>query len=166
MNIFNIFSKKNNVPRSIWRSPLEFIACGFGIGAIPWVPGTFGTLVGVILYLLLSRLSLLIYCVVTLFLFILGVIISDITNQRFNTSDHSAVVWDEIVGFLIVMIAIPKTGYFILAGFFLFRIFDIWKPWPIQLLEKNLKGGLGVMIDDVIAALYTWIVLMIRVYFA
>lgn len=100
------------------------------------------------------------------FFFILGVVISGITNRRFGTVDHSAIVWDEIVGFLIVMIAIPKTGYFILAGFSLFRVFDIWKPWPIGWLEKNIKGGWGVMIDDVAAAFYTWIILMIKVYFA
>lgn len=96
----------------------------------------------------------------------MGVVISDIANRRFGTVDHSAVVWDEIVGFLIAMIAIPKTGYFILAGFFLFRIFDVLKPWPIRWLEKNIKGGWGVMIDDAIAAFYVWIILMIRVYFA
>ena len=64
------------------------------------------------------------------------------------------------------MIAIPKTGYFILAGFSLFRVFDIWKPWPIGWLEKNINGGWGVMIDDVAVAFYTWIILMIKVYFA
>ena len=99
------------------------------------------------------------------FLFV-GVVISGITNQRFDTEDHSAVVCDEIVGFLIVMIAIPKTGYFILAGFFLFRVFDIWKPWPIRWLEENIKGGWGVMVDDIAAAFYAWIILMIRAYFA
>lgn len=139
----SIFKKRNSVPRSMWKSPLEFIACGFGVGAMSWMPGTFGTLVGVIFYLLSSRLPLLIYCIITFFLFILGVIISDITNQRFGTVDHSAVVWDEIVGFLIVMIAIPKTGYFILAGFFLFRVFDIWKPWPIIRCKIDIEPYLN-----------------------
>lgn len=64
------------------------------------------------------------------------------------------------------MIAIPKTSYFVLAGFFLFRVFDIWKPWPIRWLEKNIKGGWGIMVDDIVAAFYAWIILMIKVYFA
>lgn len=98
------------------------------------------------------------------FLFI-GIVISGVANRRFGTADHSAVVCDEIVGFLIVMISIPKKGYFILAGFFLFRVFDIWKPWPIRWLEKNTKGGWGVMVDDIAAAFYAWIILMIGVYF-
>lgn len=98
------------------------------------------------------------------FLFV-GVVVSGVTNRRFGTEDHSAIVFDEIVGFLIVMISIPKKNYFILAGFFLFRIFDIWKPWPIRWLEKNTKGGWGVMVDDIAAAFYAWIILMIGVYF-
>ena len=108
----------------------------------------------------LSRFSLLVYCIIALVLFIFGVIICDITNRHFGTSDHPAAVWDEVVGFLFVMIAIPKIWYFILIGFVLFRVFDIWKPWPIKWLEKNIGGGLGVMIDDIIAALYAWIILI------
>ena len=100
------------------------------------------------------------------FFLLMGVMISGTTNQRFGTIDHPAVVCDEIVGFLIAMISIPKKGYFILAGFFLFRVFDIWKPWPIRLLEKNIKGGWGVMVDDITAAFYAWIILMIGVYFS
>lgn len=161
----SILKKRNSVPQSMWRSPLEFIACGFGVGAMPWIPGTFGTLVGIIFYLLLRQLPLLIYCIITLFFLFVGVVVSGVTNRRFGTEDHSAIVFDEIVGFLIVMISIPKKNYFILAGFFLFRIFDIWKPWPIRWLEKNTKGGWGVMVDDIAAAFYAWIILMIGVYF-
>ena len=109
----------------------------------------------------LSQFSLLTYSIITFVFFIFGVIICGITNRHFETFDHPAVVWDEVVGFLFVMIAIPKIWYFILTGFILFRIFDIWKPWPIRWIEKNIGGGLGVMIDDIMAALYTWIILII-----
>ena len=159
----SIFDRKNNVPRSMWTNPIEFVACGFGVGAIPWMTGTFGAMLGVVFYLFLSRFSVLTYSIITLVLFIFGVVICDITSRRFDTCDHPATVWDEVVGFLFVMIAIPKIWYFILMGFVLFRIFDIWKPWPINWLEKNIRGGLGVMIDDIIAALYAWVVLIIIV---
>ncbi|MFW0097213.1 MAG: phosphatidylglycerophosphatase A [Coxiella endosymbiont of Haemaphysalis qinghaiensis] len=159
----SIFGKKNNVPQSIWANPIEFIACGFGVGAIPCIPGTCGTMLGVLFYLFLSQFSLLTYSIIALVLFIFGVIICDITNRHFGTFDHPAIVWDEIVGFLFVMITIPKIWYFILTGFILFRIFDIWKPWPINWLEKNIGGGFGVMIDDIMAVLYAWVILIIIV---
>ena len=159
----SIFGKKNNVPQSMWTNPIEFIACGFGVGAIPWMPGTFGTMLGVLFYLFLSQFSLLTYSIIALVLFIFGVIICDITNRHFGTFDHPAIVWDEIVGFLFVMITIPKIWYFILMGFILFRIFDIWKPWPIDWLEKNIGGGFGVMIDDIMAVLYAWVISIIIV---
>ena len=157
----SILHKINKVPRSVWTDPWQFIACGFGVGAMPWLPGTFGTLVGVVVYLMLSQLSLLAYCIITLVLFILGVILCDLTNRRFGTQDHPAAVWDEIVGFLFVMIAVPKTWYFILIGFVLFRVFDMWKPWPIRWFDEHLHGGFGVMFDDVVAALFSWVILMI-----
>lgn len=159
----SIFKKKNNIPQSIWTNPIEFIACGFGVGAIPYMPGVFGTMLGVFFYIFFSRFSLLTYSIIALVFFVFGIIICDITNRHFGTFDHPAAVWDEIVGFLFVMIAIPKIWYFILMGFILFRIFDIWKPWPISWIEKNIGGGLGVMIDDIMAALYTWIILNIIV---
>lgn len=161
----NILNKKNKIPKSIWKNPIELIACGFGIGAIPWMPGTFGTILGIIFYIFLSRFSLLTYIIIAIFLFIFGVIICDITNRRFGTFDHPAAVWDEIVGFLFVMIGIPKVWYYIFIGFILFRIFDVWKPWPISWLEKNIIGGLGVMIDDIVAALYSWIILIFIINF-
>lgn len=156
MNIF----KFNTAPRSIWTNPLHFIACGFGVGAMPFAPGTFGTMVGVVFYLILSKLSLLAYLLIAILLFIVGVFITDKTNRDFGTHDHPAPVWDEIVGFLFVMVALPQRWYFILAGFVLFRIFDVLKPWPIKLIER-LPGGLGVMADDLAAAIYSWILLWI-----
>lgn len=156
MNIFKI----NTVPRSVWTNPIHFIACGFGIGAMPIAPGTFGTLIGVVFYLMLAHLSLPAYLLITIVLFIIGVFITDITNRDFGTHDHPAPVWDEIVGFLFVMIALPNRWYFILLGFILFRIFDVWKPWPIKWVE-HLPGGLGVMADDFVAAIYAWILLWI-----
>ena len=153
----------NTVPRAVWTDPMLFIACGFGVGAMPWMHGTFGTLVGVVFYLILNRLPLLLYVLIAIVLLVIGVFITDTANRTLDVCDHPAVVWDEIVGFLFVMVAIPQRWYFILLGFILFRVFDIWKPWPIKAVEK-LPGGLGVMADDFVAAIGAWIVLWIIVW--
>ncbi len=150
--------------QSIWENPIHFVACGFGLGAIPIAPGTFGTLGGVVLYLILSRLPLWVYIMVAVVLLIFGFLICGITNRDFGTDDHPAAVWDEIVGFLFVMIAVPKTWYFILIGFVLFRLFDIWKPWPIRWVDRHIHGGIGVMLDDVVAALFSLVILQILVW--
>lgn len=155
MNILQM----NRVPQSVWINPIHFIACGFGVGAIPIMPGTFGTVLGVLFYLMMSRLPLFIYFAITVLFFLAGVVMTGITNRDFGTHDHSAAVWDEVVGFLVVMIGIPQQWIFILLGFIFFRIFDIWKPWPIRWIEKKLPNGFGVMADDVVAAFYAWILL-------
>ena len=156
--------KRNVVPKSVWKNPIHFVACGFGVGTVPFAPGTFGTLVGVLFYLLLSPLLWWVYLGITVLLFIFGIFICGITNRDFGTFDHPAAVWDEIVGFLIVMIAIPPIWYFILIGFLLFRLFDIWKPWPIRWVDRHVHGGFGVMLDDAIAAIFSWVILQIIVF--
>jgi phosphatidylglycerophosphatase A len=153
--------KINKVPRQVWTDPLLFIACGFGFGTMPWMPGTFGTLVGVVFCYLLSRLSLLWYVIASALLFIVGVWLSHRASARLGQRDHPAIVFDEIVGFVLTMTAIPKTAPYLLAGFVLFRLFDIWKPWPIRWVEKQGADGFAVMADDVVAAFYAWIVLFI-----
>ena len=158
------YKERKPVPRSIWTNPVHFIACGFGIGAIPWMPGTFGTAAGVVLYLILSPLPVWAYSIITFLLIVAGVFLCDITNRGFGTDDHPAAVWDEIASFLIVMIAIPKTWVFILIGFLLFRFFDIVKPWPIRWMDKHIHGGVGVMLDDVVAAIFSWIILQLIVW--
>lgn len=156
--------KRNIVPKSVWTNPIHFVACGFGVGAVPWMPGTFGTVVGVLFYLILSPLVWWIYLIITLLLFFIGIVICGITNRDFGTPDHPAAVWDEIVGFLFVMIAVPRVWYFIVIGFILFRIFDIWKPGPIRWADRHVHGGLGVMLDDVIAAFFSWIILQFIIW--
>ena len=157
--------KDNILPQSIWQNPIHFIACGFGVGAIPLMPGTFGTLVGIMWYLVLYRLPLWAYLWVAILCLLTGFIICDITSRKLGTDDHPAIVWDEIVGFLFTMIAIPPTWYFILTGFLLFRLFDIWKPWPIRWVDRHIHGGVGVMLDDLVAALFALVVLQILALF-
>lgn len=147
--------------QSVWRNPIHYVACGFGIGTLPWMPGTFGTIFGVVVYLLIVKISLIQYLLVTLFLVLVGIYLCGKVNRDFGTHDHPAAVWDEIASFPIVMIAIPPRWYFIVTGFIVFRIFDIWKPWPIRWLDKHIHGGMGVMLDDVVAAFFSWIILYV-----
>ncbi len=152
-----------NTPASVWRNPIHFAAFGFGAGAIKVAPGTCGTLVAIPLYILLHDLPLLMYISITAALFLLGVWLCQITTRDLGVHDHEGIVWDEIVGYLITMTAAPlesAVGWlWIVVGFVLFRLFDIWKPWPINLLDRHVKGGFGVMIDDVGAAIYAWLVM-------
>jgi phosphatidylglycerophosphatase A len=143
------------IPISILRNPLHLLSLGFGSGLSPYAPGTMGTLVAIPLYLLLSQLNLLTYLLVILAGFIVGVYLCDYTSKALGVHDHSGIVWDEFIGYWITMIAVPAiTWQWILAGFVLFRFFDIVKPWPVKLADKRVPGGFGIMIDDVLAGLY------------
>ena len=145
--------------KSIWTNPLHFIACGFGVGASPWMPGTLGTLLGVGLYKLLVCLPLPLYALATILLILIGIPLCAKVNRDFGTHDHPAAVWDEIATFPLVMLGLPNTLFYLVLGFALFRLFDIWKPGPIGWVDRHVHGGVGVMLDDVLAALFAWGVL-------
>ncbi len=155
----------NKVPSSSFKNPIHFLAIGLGSGAAPKAPGTFGTVMAVLLYWPLSQLPLFPYCAVVLVAAIVGVYICGKTSKDWQVHDHGGIVWDEFVGYWITMIAIPVTWYWALLGFVLFRIFDIWKPWPISWLDKKVHGGLGIMIDDVVAGVFSWVILFGVVHF-
>ena len=138
-------------PPSVWRDPAHFIAFGFGTGAVPYAPGTFGTLPGVAVVWAMAGLSPAVYATVACALFGFGVWICARTSRDIGVHDHPGIVLDEIVGFVVTMTAVPVTLWTLCAGFVLFRFFDIVKPWPIRYLDRNLKGGLGIMLDDVAA---------------
>lgn len=136
----------------VWRDPTYFLAFGFGSGLAPFAPGTFGTLAALPLYFILALLSPQLYLVLTLLAFALGVWICGKVSHDLGVHDHSGIVWDEIVGFLLTMFLVPVHLIWVLVGFVLFRIFDIWKPYPISWVDKHVSGGLGIMVDDVLAA--------------
>ncbi|MDH3514031.1 MAG: phosphatidylglycerophosphatase A [Gammaproteobacteria bacterium] len=146
------------------RKLTHFLAFGFGAGKLTRAPGTFGTLVGIPVYLLLQPLSPLIYGVVVLVLFSLGVWLCHVTEKDLGMHDHPGIVWDEIVGYLITMFMAPAGWEWMVLGFFLFRLFDIWKPFPIRQIERRIQGGLGNMLDDALAAVYAWFVLQAVVH--
>lgn len=142
-----------------WRRPHHWLAYGAGSGLSPWAPGTAGTLAAIPLYLLVAPLPLAPYLALVAASFAIGVWACDKTARELGVDDPSPVVWDEVVGLLVTMIAAPPGWVWVLVGFLLFRLFDILKPWPIRVLDRDLHGGLGIMLDDLVAGLMAWGVL-------
>ena len=138
-----------------------FFAFGFGSGLSRFAPGTFGTLAAIPLYLLLVKLSWPMYAWLVFIAFIVGVKLCDVTGGRLGVHDYGGIVWDEFVGFWITLFLISFTWQNVIIGFFVFRFFDIIKPYPIALLDKKVSGGFGVMIDDVLAGVYAWLVMLV-----
>jgi phosphatidylglycerophosphatase A len=147
--------------RRIFADPVCLLAFGFGSGLAPKAPGTFGTLAAIPLYLAAATLPVPAYAAVTALMFAAGIWICGRCERTLQVEDHSGIVWDEFVGFFITMTAMPLNWPTVLCGFALFRLFDVLKPWPIRHLERNLHGGLGVMMDDVLAGAFAWSVLFL-----
>ena len=142
------------IPARLLRNPLHLLALGFGSGLAPVAPGTCGTLAAVPIYLLLAQLDLPWYLLAVAAGLGCGIYLCGYTSAALGVHDHGGIVWDEFVGFWIAMIAVPPSWPWILAGFVLFRLFDIVKPWPVKIADKKVKGGFGIMLDDVLAGLY------------
>ena len=152
--------------RTVFTSPIHFLAFGLGSGLAPKAPGTFGTLAAIPLYLIMAQWSLSTYLLVVLLAFVLGVWICGESAQRLGQHDYGGIVWDEFVGFWITLIAAPRLGgWEVLLGFILFRWFDIVKPWPIKWADDKVSGGLGIMLDDVLAGVMAWVCLQLGAYF-
>jgi phosphatidylglycerophosphatase A len=145
--------------RELWKYPVHFLAYGLGTGLVPVAPGTAGSLVGVALFWLMAPLSALYYAAITVVLWVAGLFICGQTARDLGAHDPGAIVWDEIVGFLVAMYLIPRDWRWVLAGFVLYRLFDIWKPYPIRMVERGLGVGTGIMADDVVAGVYTLAIL-------
>ena len=135
------------------------LATGFGVGYSPRAPGTLGTLVAIPVYYSLSNVPSPLYEITLIGFVFLSVWVSGNAEIFFGKKDDQRIVIDEIIGFLTTMLWVPKTIRFVIIGFFLFRFFDILKPFPIRRLEKGFKGGFGVVLDDVLAGVYANIVL-------
>ncbi|MCK8517310.1 phosphatidylglycerophosphatase A [Methylonatrum kenyense] len=149
--------------RARLSQPVHFLALGFGSGLAPRAPGTFGTLAAIPLYLLIAGLPLAAYLVLTLIACVAGIWICGRAARDFGVHDHPAIVWDEIAGFLVTMIAAPAGVLWIVLGFLLFRLFDILKPWPINWLDRRVGGGLGIMLDDIVAGVFAAVALQVIV---
>lgn len=140
------------------------IATGFYSGYLPKAPGTWGSLVGLLLYFLLQALSLPVYLAVVAGLFVVGSFAAGEAEKIMDNRDPGVVVIDEIVGMLITMIAVPATPLTMALGFILFRIFDIAKPFPVNFFDQRFHGGLGIMLDDVAAGIYSLIILQLMLF--
>lgn len=143
----------------VFKDPVLFLAFGFGSGLLPRAPGTAGTAAAIPLYLWLSQYPLTIYLALVCVLVITGVWICQQASARLGVHDHPGIVWDEVAGFLVSMIPAFPSWIWLPAGFILFRLFDIWKPWPISWADRGLKGGLGIMLDDLLAGGFAALIL-------
>lgn len=132
-------------------NPRHCLSLGFGSGLIKPAPGTWGTIAALPLWLLFATSSPTVYVLLLAISFALGVYLCGYTAKQLGTHDHSAIVWDEFVGVWFALFLVPSTWIGVLCAFALFRLFDIWKPWPIRYLDQHVHGGLGIMLDDVLA---------------
>jgi phosphatidylglycerophosphatase A len=142
----------------LFRHPAHLLALGFGAGLAPFAPGTFGTLVAIPLAWWLRGYGDLVFAVAIVAFFAMGVWAADVTSRHLGVADASAIVWDEVVAFLLVLFFVGDDRVRLAFAFLAFRLFDILKPPPIRQLDAKLKGGFGVMFDDVVAAAYALLV--------
>jgi phosphatidylglycerophosphatase A len=145
----------------LMQHPAHFLALGFGSGLAPRAPGTFGTLAALPLWWLAERVggSMAVVAIAAV-LFFVGIWASERTSRALGVQDHGSLVIDEIAAFLLVLAATPTGAAWVVFAFVLFRLFDIWKPWPIRVADRHVKGGFGVMLDDLLAAVYAVLVLI------
>ena len=141
--------------RDVFSHPAFFLATGFGIGLIPYAPGTCGSLLGILFYLALHSLDLMLIweLVIILLFFFLALLACNITLEKFGISDHPELVIDETVAMMLLLITVPASSIWVIIAFLTFRILDIFKPWPISTIDAKIKSGLGVMLDDLVAVL-------------
>ena len=149
-------TKDKSTDKFTLSDPIQFLALGFGTGLAPKAPGTFGTLAALPLYFLMLPLSTLAYGALLIIMSVAGIYICQKAADAAGVHDHGAIVWDEIVGFLITMFMVPVSWQSIVVGFVLFRFFDILKPWPISFVDRKVHGGFGIMLDDVLAGVFAF----------
>ena len=142
-------------------SPSGFLAFGFGAGLSPFAPGTMGTLVAVPFTFVLKSLGPTPFWIMLTLLFLFGIGLCSHVSRKLGVHDHGGIVWDEMVGYWLAVAFVPLQWQWLLAAFLLFRFFDILKPWPIRQIDKKISGGFGIMIDDVVAGLFTLLLLAV-----
>jgi len=146
-------SVKTPTFKQLLQNPIHLLAFGFGSGLSKKAPGTMGTLAAIPLYYAMLALPAPAYLVILIIICIAGVWICGKTADDIGVHDHGGIVWDEFAGFLLTMYWVQESWQATIAGFILFRIFDIFKPWPINRIDRELRGGLGIMVDDLVAGL-------------
>ena len=137
--------------KEILCNPIFLLAFGFGSGFAPKAPGTAGTLLAVLIHLILVNLPPWIHGTIIFAAFFIGIWICGRTAEYLGVHDHEGIVWDEFVGYWVMMFLVPSNWLWVSFGFVLFRILDIFKPWPISVVDRQVGGGLGIMLDDLLA---------------
>ena len=137
--------------KEILCNPIFLLAFGFGSGFAPKAPGTAGTLLAVLIHLILVNLPPWIHGTIIFAAFFIGIWICGRTAEYLGVHDHEGIVWDEFVGYWVMMFLVPSSWLWVSFGFVLFRILDIFKPWPISVVDRQVGGGLGIMLDDLLA---------------
>lgn len=161
MNIFlENYGNSKLTPKQILTDPVLFLAFGFGSGLIKKAPGTMGTIAAIPVYLVCVQFNFWIYSLLTLIATVVGVWICDIAAKKLDEHDFGGIVWDEVAGYLITMLFVPFSWQAMLLGFALFRIFDILKPQPIKWIDAKVTGGLGIMLDDILAGVFAGLILL------
>jgi len=156
--------EKSRLRKVALGTPSGFLAFGFGSGLSPFAPGTMGTIVAIPFIFALKSLGDTGFWIALSVFFLLGVVVCDRASRKLGVHDHGGIVWDEMVGYWLSVAFVPLQWHWLLAAFFLFRFFDIYKPWPIRQIDRKVSGGFGIMIDDIFAAFYTMIVLAVLQY--
>ena len=141
-----------------------FLASGFFIGTVPFAPGTFGSVIGLPICFLISRLDILIGVICTVLFILFAIWVAAAAEKVLKKRDAGEIVIDEIAGLIVTFIGLPFTLKTVIAGFIIFRTFDILKPFPIRFLEKKVAGGSGVVLDDVLAGLYANLIIRLAIY--
>jgi phosphatidylglycerophosphatase A len=148
--------------RQVFRDPVLFLAFGFGSGLSPRAPGTAGSVVALLIYYgLLQGLTPLVYLSLLLLATVAGVYLCHGAAAKLGVHDHGGIVWDEFAGLWLALFGLPQGLWWPLLGFALFRLFDIAKPFPISWLDRHIKGGLGIMVDDIVAGSFAFICLQL-----
>lgn len=141
--------------RTVLRDPVHLVAFGFGLGLVPKAPGTAGTLLGVAAHLATFELPFAWRAALVAAAFLSGIWVCGASAKKLGVHDHGGIVWDEVAGYWLAMLAAPAGWQGVVAGFLLFRLFDVWKPWPIRLADRRVGGGFGIMLDDALAGALT-----------
>ena len=149
----------DNLARTVLTDPVHFLAFGFGTGLAPFAPGTFGSLPGILLFWLTLDFGLYVQLGIAAGLALAGVWLCGESARRIGVHDHGGIVWDEIAGMYVTLLVAPVSWQGFAAAFVLFRVMDIVKPWPIRDLDHRIHGGVGIMLDDLVAALYAIVLL-------
>jgi len=158
-------NEPENLSRSVLTDPVNFLAFGFGTGLAPFAPGTFGSIPGLILFWLTLDFGLYVQMGIAIAMALVGIWICGESARRIGVHDHGGIVWDEIVGMYVTLFLAPVSIVGFVLAFVLFRIMDIVKPWPIRDLDHSMRGGLGIMLDDLLAAAYAAVLLALYGWF-